>query len=89
MSRKKNDGFAEAVVGLFMLAVLALLVYFTIIISGVDVLTGREKVRVSIAFSEVGGLKDHDSVMYRGTKVGAVDRIDLPPANLVVGGEID
>lgn len=89
MSRKKNDGFTEAVVGLFMLAVLALLVYFTIIISGVDVLTGREKVRASIAFSQVGGLKDHDSVMYRGTKVGAVDRIDLTPSNLVVIVEID
>ena len=89
MSRKKNDGFTEAVVGLFMLGVLALLVYFTIIISGVDVLMGREKVRASIAFEQVGGLKDHDSVMYRGTKVGTVDRIDLTPSNLVVVVEID
>ena len=89
MSRKKNDGFTEAVVGLFMLGVLALLVYFTIIISGVDVLMGREKVRAAIAFEQVGGLKDHDSVMYRGTKVGTVDRIDLTPSNLVVVVEID
>lgn len=89
MSRKKSDGFTEAVVGLFMLGVLALLVYFTIIISGVDVLTGREKVRVSIAFDQVGGLKDHDSVMYRGTKVGTVDHIDLTPTNLTVVVEVD
>lgn len=89
MSRKKNDAFSEVIVGLFMLAVLALLVYFTVIISGVDVLQGREKVRISIVFDEVGGLKDHDSVMYRGTKVGAVDRIDLSPTNLTVIAEID
>ena len=63
MSRKKNDAFHEAIVGLFMLAVLALLVYFTVVISGVDVLTGRQKVKVNIVFTEVGGLKDHDSVM--------------------------
>ncbi|MGN0853952.1 MAG: MlaD family protein [Kiritimatiellia bacterium] len=89
MSRKKNDAFSEAIVGLFMLAVLALLVYFTVIISGVDVLQGREKVRIGVVFDEVGGLKDHDSVMYRGTKVGAVERIDLSPTNLIVIAEID
>lgn len=89
MSRKKNDAFHEAIVGLFMLAVLALLVYFTIVISGVDVLTGRQKVRVNIVFTEVGGLKDHDSVMYRGTKVGTVDHIDLSPTNLTVVAEVD
>ena len=89
MSRKKNDAFHEAVVGLFMLAVLALLVYFTIVISGVDVLTGRQKVKVDIVFTEVGGLKDHDSVMYRGTKVGTVDHINLSPSNLTVVAEID
>ena len=89
MSAKKSDAFSEAIVGLFMMAVLSLLVYFTIVISGVDVLQGRKKVEVSVVFSDVGGLKDHDSVMYRGTKVGAVDRIDLTPTNLVAVIEID
>ena len=89
MSSRKKDPFSEAIVGLFMLAVLALLVYFTIVISGVDVLHGRQKVDVRIVFSEVGGLKDHDNVMYRGTKVGTVDHIDLSPTNLVVVAEID
>ncbi len=89
MSAKKKDVFSEAVVGLFMLAVLSLLVYFTIVISGVDVLQGRKKVHVSVVFSDVGGLKDHDNVMYRGTKVGVIDRIDLTPSNLVVVAEID
>ena len=89
MSAKRKDAFSEAVVGVFMLAVLALLVYFTIVISGVDVLQGRRKVEARVAFTDVGGLKDHDSVMYRGTKVGAVERIDLTPSNLVVVIEVD
>ena len=89
MSAKRKDAFSEAVVGVFMLAVLSLLVYFTIVISGVDVLQGRRKVEARVSFTDVGGLKDHDSVMYRGTKVGAVQRIDLTPSNLVVVVEVD
>ena len=81
--------FSEAIVGLFMIAVLSLLVYFTVVISGVDVLKGRQKVIASVAFSSVGGLKDHDNVMYRGTKVGGVESIEVTPSNLVVRIEID
>ena len=40
---KRNDVFSEAAVGLFLLAVLSLLVYFTVIVSGVDVLRGRSR----------------------------------------------
>ena len=89
MSSRKKDPFSEAIVGIFMLAVLGLLVYFTIIISGVDVLQGRRKVVANVEFLDVGGLKDHDNVMYRGTKVGTVDKILLSPTNLVVAIEID
>ena len=87
--RRKNDVFSEAIVGLFMIAVLALLVYFTIVISGVDVLKGRQKVVANIAFNGVGGLKEHDNVMYRGTKVGGVEDILVTPSNLVVKIEVD
>lgn len=89
MSNRRRDGFSEAIVGVFMLAVLALLVYFTIIISGVDVIHGKTKVYASVTFSDVGGLKDKDNVMYRGTKVGVVDRIELLPDALKVIVEID
>ncbi len=89
MSSKKNDAFQEAVVGLFMVVVLGLLVYFTIVISGVDVLQGRAKAEVRVTFDAVGGLKSHDSVMYRGTKVGAVEDIEISPSNLVVLIEVD
>ncbi len=89
MSAKKHDAFSEAIVGIFMLAVLSLLVYFTVVISGVDLIHGRKKVVARVTFTDVGGLKDHDNVMYRGTKVGSVERIELTPSNLVVVVEID
>ena len=68
MSSKRKDSFSEAIVGVFMLAVLALLVYFTIVVSGVDVFGGRSMVEARVTFTDVGGLKEQDNVMYRGTK---------------------
>lgn len=87
--RKRNDTFAQAIVGFFMVMVLALLTYFTIVISGVELLSGRQCVRLTAAFEQVGGLKDHDNVMYRGTKVGTVERVIVTPSNLVVWASVD
>ena len=87
--RRKNNAFSQAIVGIFMMTVLLLLGYFTIVISGVDLIRGQEKVRVQIAFDQVGGLKDHDNVMYRGTKVGTVERVTVTPSNLVVTAFVD
>ena len=89
MSRKNRDVFSEMIVGIFMLAVLALLAYFTIVISGVDLLLGRAKTTATIVFRDVGGLKERDSVMYRGMKVGAVERIVLGSSNITVTVKID
>lgn len=89
MSRRKNDVFAQAIVGLFMIVVVALLAYFTIVISGIDVLSGKSKTRMTIQFDAVGGLKDHDSVMYRGTKVGIVEKVAVTSTNLLVRISID
>lgn len=87
--KKRSDAFADTVTGVFMIAVLALLGYFTIVISGVDLIRGRSRVEVDVAFDRVGGLKEHDCVMYRGTKVGTVERITLTPSNLVARLSID
>ncbi len=87
--KKKSEAFAQLVVGLFMITVLLLLAYFTIVISGVDVISGRNRVTVRVAFDGVGGLKERDNVMYRGTKVGAIDHVEVTPSNLVVFAEID
>ena len=89
MSRKNKDVFSEFIVGVFMVAVLALLVYFTIVISGVDLLAGREKTTATITFTDVGGLKERDNVIYRGMKVGTVALIKLAPSNIVVTVKID
>jgi phospholipid/cholesterol/gamma-HCH transport system substrate-binding protein len=89
MKRKKSDVFAEMTVGIFMTAVLALLAYFTIVISGVDMFVGRSKVPVTVEFKDVGGLKERDSVMYRGTKVGVIDAIDLKDSKVVMTARID
>lgn len=89
MKNRKCEAFTQGVVGVFMLTVLLLMGYFTIVISGVDVLSGRHRVPVRVAFSQVGGLKDRDNVMYRGTKVGVVERVEVTPSNLVVTARID
>ena len=56
MSRKNSDVFSEVVVGIFMVAVIALLGYFTILISGVDMVFGRQRAQVTIAFKAGEGL---------------------------------
>ena len=89
MKNRKSEAFTQGVVGVFMLTVLMLMGYFTIVISGVDVLSGRHRVPVRVAFTQVGGLKDRDNVMYRGTKVGVVERVEVTPSNLVVTARID
>lgn len=89
MSRKNKDVFSEFIVGVFMVAVIALLVYFTIVISGVDLLSGNKRTMATITFTDVGGLKDRDSVVYRGMKVGIVERISLGESNTVVQVRID
>ena len=87
--KRKNEKFKQAVVGFFMVSLIVLLAYFTIVVSGVDLLTGRSRIPVRVVFDSVGGLKDHDNVMYRGTKVGTVDHVKVTPSNLVVVAVID
>ena len=89
MSRRQGHSSADFITGVFMLTVLALLGYFTIVISGVDIIRGKERVKATVAFSQVGGLKDHDAVMYRGTKVGTVEKIELVEEGLKVHLDID
>lgn len=89
MSKRKSEAFNEAVVGVFMVVVVLLLAYFTIVISGVDIVKGDQKVPVSVVFDQVGGLKTHDNVLYRGTKVGKVEKVEVTPSNLVVRASVD
>jgi len=82
--KKNNDLFSEVIVGVFMIAVISLLAYFTIVISGVDLVLGRAMTSAVVEFPDVGGLKERDSVVYRGMKVGTVDSIALAPTSIIV-----
>ena len=85
MSLKKNsEVFAEVVVGVFMIAVLGLLIYFTIIISGIEMFGGKSKVPVTVSFHDVGGLKERDSVVLRGMTVGSVSSMRLKNSGVTV-----
>lgn len=75
--RNNKEVFSEVIVGVFMTAVLGLLIYFTIIISGVEVFGGKSKVPVKVFFHDVGGLKVRDSVVLRGMTVGSVSDMRL------------
>lgn len=75
--RKNSEVFSEVVVGFFMTAVLGLLIYFTIIISGIEIFNGKSKVPVTVIFHDVGGLKVRDSVVLRGMTVGSVNDMRL------------
>ena len=76
---KKSSGglFAEMLVGVFMVAVLGLLFYFTVIISGKELLSGKRSVPVEVSFADVGGLKVRDSVVVRGMVVGSVSGMQI------------
>lgn len=63
-------------VGLFVAGVLVLLAFFTIIISGTDLLRGKGQ-RLQVRFSDVGGLRPHDNVIVHGVPVGQVKKMQL------------
>lgn len=86
--KKNSDVFSEIIVGLFMVVVLSLLAYFTIVISGVEVFGAGKKVDAKIAFRDVGNLKERDNIVYRGTKVGVVERIELGETNVTLTARI-
>ena len=44
--KKRNDTFAHAIVGFFIVALVTLLAYFTIVVSGVDLLAGHKRRQV-------------------------------------------
>lgn len=87
--KRQSDLFSELIVGLFMVVVVALLGYFTIVISGADLLSGRSRVFAKVEFTDVGGLKERDNVVYRGMKVGSVEEIHLLAGKTTVTISVD
>lgn len=87
--KRKNETVSQLVVGAFMVVLMVLLAYFTIVVSGVDLISGRSRRAITVAFNQVGGLKERDNVMFRGTKVGTVEHVSITPSNLVVTAMVD
>ena len=73
---KKASDFGDLMVGLFVAGVLVLLAFFTIVISGSDFLRGGGQ-HLEVSFSDVGGLRPHDSVIVHGVPVGQVKKMWL------------
>lgn len=77
MANKPKGYIQEVLTGFFVLAVIVLLAFFTIIISGVDLIYGRQSRAYTVSFDNVGALKVQDPVLVRGMKVGSVQNMVL------------
>ncbi len=81
----KAQGLLQDVItGLFVAAVIALLAFFTIVISGVDWLYGSNTVERVVQFESIGALKVQDPVYVRGMKVGSVQELKLGKGHVAV-----
>ena len=89
MSAKSQSLLPDLLTGLFVAAVVALLGFFTIVISGVDLFRGRRDVVREAVFERVGALREQDPVTVRGMKVGAVRHLRLARDRVVVTFAID
>ena len=69
----------DILTGIFLLAIVGLLAFFTIVISGVDMIRGRNTCARYVRFMDVGALKEQDPVYVRGLKVGSVQSLELLP----------
>ncbi len=69
----------DILTGIFLLAIVGLLAFFTIVISGVDMIRGRNTCARYVRFVDVGALKEQDPVFVRGLKVGSVQSMELLP----------
>ncbi len=67
----------ELITGSFMVAVLAVLLFFTIVISNAEWLHSVKHDTLTVAFDHVGALKDEDPVMVRGYRIGSVKSMRL------------
>ncbi len=84
MKHKNSELFSELLVGVFVAAVLVVLFYFTVIISGHDFFVGKNRNTVSVKFADAGGLKIRDSVRVRGVVVGEVSSVKFSNGGVLV-----
>ncbi len=77
----------EIMVGFFVLAIFALLAYFTIILSGRVIF--RPTYEMEVVFDKVMGLRDGDHVGSRGMSIGEIKELKLLEDGVHVYAELD
>lgn len=86
---KAHGYYKDILTGVFLVAIVALLIFFTIVISGVEMLRGRNTTICTVNFPDVGALKEQDPVYVRGLKVGSVQSLRLLPGAVQVRLTLD
>ncbi len=89
MANKSQRNLSELFTGLFVVAVVGLLAFFTIVISGVDLLHRKDSVGYQVLFEHIGSLKEQDPVVVRGMRVGSVQQLTLLEDAVLVSIRID
>ncbi len=84
MASKSQSHLQEILTGIFVVAVVGLLIFFTVIISGVDLLHGRNAQSRQVIFEHIGTLKVQDPVYVRGMNVGRVQALELREEGVLV-----
>ena len=90
----KSDGYSnreltrEMIVGTFIGSVFIVLVVFTIVVSGSRIFSGGTH-PLTVRFDRVGGLRRHDSVLFRGVPIGKVKQLELNKDGVVVHLTLD
>jgi len=83
----KKDISIEVLVGLFMFIILIALGVFTIVLSRQNFL--QKKYPIEVVFTEIGGLREGDQVLLRGTQVGIVKSIFLDNDHVIVRSDLE
>ncbi len=74
-SKKRNDVTTEIVVGAFMFSILVVLLTVSVVISQSKFF--EPSYNLNVNFPNIGGLKEGESVLLRGVKVGYVEKIEI------------
>jgi phospholipid/cholesterol/gamma-HCH transport system substrate-binding protein len=89
MAHKPKGYFQEVLTGMFVVAVVLLLAYFTIVISGNNLFYPKTETEYTVLFDNVGALKLQDPVFVRGLKVGSVQKMTLQETGVCVTFRMD
>ncbi len=84
MANKSQSHLQEILTGIFVVAVVGVLIFFTIIISGMDLIHGSKSMQRQVMFTHIGTLKVQDPVYVRGLKVGNVQSLALRDGGVLV-----